>query len=122
MIATIPLTEEQRRSMRSESAWLQLTPAQNDFIAATGPDETCTLYGDAFLRVPTSTLTDLMGEAWRTATLSALQQLGLTHADEWTLQSFPPDLGGTYVRVTVTGADGRTASAQAQIPDPRAVH
>ena len=121
--ASMPLTAEQRIAMRSDSAWLKMTPEQEDFIRSTQPGQVCCFYDDNILRVTEEQMSRAMETAFKAAASSAAKDLGLTgHVADFEIHCDPPELGQMFLRVTVTDDRGRKASAIGMIPDPRGGH
>ncbi len=120
-IESMELTAEQMDCMNNPAVdWLRMTPEQEEFIRAAGPDETCMFYSDAIIRLPRVRLRAIYDAAVRSAIHAGMTQIGATKHTNFQTQCDELELGQTFVRVTVTDDTGKSASCIGMIPDPRA--
>lgn len=117
---TIALTRDQVASLRApEGDWLRMTPEQQHFIKSTPPGMTCFFFDEVIVRVSEAQLTAAMEVAFKTAANAALQLINSPQGVQVQLSCKKPELGQTYLTVTATDDDGRTANGIGMIPDPR---
>ena len=119
-IESMELTVEQIDSMNNPNCdWLRMTPDQEEFIRASGPDETCTFYNNAIIRLPKDRLRAMYKAAVIAAIHAGMEQIGATKHTVFQTECDQPELGQTFIRVTVTDDTGRSAACIGMIPDPR---
>lgn len=116
-VQSLRLTVDQQAALNNDSYWLRMTAEQEQLVKTVGADETCIFYGDALIRLSKTKLVAMVEQAVKSAIRSALEILGTEKFAEFELD--PMTLGCTFMRVTVTDTDGKTASAIGALPDPR---
>jgi hypothetical protein len=97
--------------------WRRLTAKETELIRTAKPDQLCILRDEQVIRAKKAAVMAVYEHAFKSAAHQACQQLGIVSPDQLTDLDCEPCDG--FVCVTATDGQGKTATAVAQVADPR---